>query len=70
VGHSTDMSSTLPTLPPVGTLTEDQIRGAACVHCGIVQDNATAVDLGPRDARIADLPVRWFPRACRHHGGG
>jgi hypothetical protein len=62
--------STPPALPPVGSLTEEQIRGAACVRCGIVLDNATAVDLGPRDARIADLPVRWFPRACRLHGGG
>ncbi|WP_327738483.1 hypothetical protein OG749_36480 [Streptomyces nojiriensis] len=61
------MSSTLPALPPVGTLTEDQVRGAACVWCGIVLDNGTAVDLGEQLARIADHVVRWFPRACRQH---
>ncbi|MGW4505667.1 hypothetical protein ACWENO_13610 [Streptomyces sp. NPDC004436] len=61
------MSSTLPTLPPVGTLTEDQVRGAACVWCGAPLDSTTAVDLGERPARIGDLAVRWFPRACRQH---
>ncbi|MFD8577420.1 hypothetical protein ACFV1H_19055 [Streptomyces virginiae] len=62
------MSSTLPALPDVGTLTEDQVRGAACVWCGVILDNATAMDLGERSARIADLAVRWWPRACRQHG--
>lgn len=58
------MSST-PTIPPVGSLTEQQIRGAACVHCGITLDNGSAVDLGEQRARIGDLGIRWFPRACR-----
>lgn len=59
------MSDTLPPLPPVGDLSEQQVRGTACVYCGIHLDNATAVDLGERTARQAGSPRRWFPRACR-----
>ncbi|MFB8393620.1 hypothetical protein [Streptomyces yangpuensis] len=53
-----------PPVPKLGTLTEDQTRGAACVHCGAPLDSATAVDLGERRTRRAGAPVRWFPRAC------
>ncbi|MFD4912880.1 hypothetical protein ACFWNR_06610 [Streptomyces virginiae] len=57
-----------PPVPALGTLTEDQIRGAACVRCGAPLDNATAVDLGERRTRRAGGLVRWLPRACRIHG--
>ncbi|WP_030764683.1 hypothetical protein [Streptomyces sp. NRRL F-2664] len=63
------MSDTLPPLPPVGDLSEQQVRGTACVHCGIVLDNATAVDLGERRTGRAGGRVRWFPRACPEHAG-
>ncbi|MET9467819.1 hypothetical protein ABZY44_24050 [Streptomyces sp. NPDC006544] len=55
-------------LPPIGDLSEQQIRGAACVRCGVHLDNATAVDLGERRGRRAGSPFRWFPRACPQHG--
>ncbi|MFG2412246.1 hypothetical protein [Streptomyces goshikiensis] len=45
-------------------LTDQQVRGSACVHCGICLDNGDAVDLGERTASRAGEPVRWFPRAC------
>ncbi|GAA3378772.1 hypothetical protein GCM10020367_59640 [Streptomyces sannanensis] len=50
-------------LPDVGTLSQDQQRGRACVWCGVILDNGTARDLGMR--RTAG--VRWFPRACPQH---
>ncbi|MGW7331226.1 hypothetical protein ACWGIU_22050 [Streptomyces sp. NPDC054840] len=59
-----------PPLPPVGDLSEQQVRGTACVHCGICLDNATAVDLGERRTRRAGELLRWFPRACPQHGAG
>lgn len=57
-----------PRLPPVGDLSEQQVRGIACVYCGITLDNATAIDLGERPAGRAGGRVRWFPRACQQHG--
>lgn len=69
-GQSTGMSQPhMQEIPPIGDLSEQQIRGAACVHCGIHLDNATAVDLGERRTRRAGVLVRWFPRACPRHGG-
>jgi hypothetical protein len=59
--HTTD-------IPPLGDLSEQQIRGAACVHCGVLLDNGTAVDLGEQTLRRAGAVVRWFPRACPPHG--
>ncbi|MFB6805509.1 hypothetical protein [Streptomyces sp. NPDC056387] len=58
----------LPPLPPVGDLSEQQVRGTACVYCGIHLGAGPAVDLGERIAQLADLRVRWFPRACTGHG--
>ena len=69
MGHSTSMSSTRPALPPVGRLTEQQVRGTACVYCGVRLDDATAVALGPRRLRRLDMVVRWFPRACQGCAG-
>lgn len=51
-------------LPPVRGLNEGQVRGAACVWCARPLDNGSAIDLGPRRLRLADIRVRWFPRAC------
>lgn len=58
-----------PPLPAIGGLSEEQVRGAACVHCGIHLDNGNAIDLGERRASRAGSAVRWFPRACPQHGG-
>ncbi|MFE0088734.1 hypothetical protein [Streptomyces sp. NPDC059016] len=54
-------------LPPIGSLTQRQVRGMDCVHCGIVLTAQTAVDLKPRPLRIADRTFTWFPRSCRRH---
>ncbi|MFD7554093.1 hypothetical protein ACFV9E_06085 [Streptomyces sp. NPDC059835] len=56
-------------IPPLGSLTEDQIRGATCVHCGTPLDGVPAVDLGERRTRRAGGLVRWFPRACPRDAG-
>lgn len=58
------MSSTRPELPPVGSLTPEQVRGLACVHCGVPLGDAAAVDLGERLLRRLDVTFRWYPRAC------
>ncbi|MFI8448270.1 hypothetical protein [Streptomyces erythrochromogenes] len=62
------MSDTLPPLPPVGGLSTKQVRGAACVYCGIHLGVGPAIDLGEQPAAVADLAVRWFPRACNGCG--
>lgn len=58
----------LEDLPPLSDLSEQQVRGAACVHCGIYLGDGPAVDLGERHAGRAGSTVRWFPRACPQHG--
>jgi hypothetical protein len=62
------MATRTPPIPALGTLSEQQVRGTACVHCGIHLDNGTAVDLGEQAVRRAGNLQRWFPRACRQHG--
>lgn len=56
-------------LPPISGLTEKQVRGIACVHCGVVLDNGNAVDLGERVMRRAGMRLRWFPRECPRCAG-
>lgn len=51
-------------LPPLHRLSEQQVRGAACVHCGVIL-GPTAVDLGERKASWGSEHVAWYPRACR-----
>ncbi|WP_328436848.1 hypothetical protein OHA71_06285 [Streptomyces sp. NBC_00444] len=54
-------------LPRLDALTEQQVRGIACVwnmrHQPLTA--ATAIDLGVRPASRAGAPVSWYPRACR-----
>ncbi|MFJ9038035.1 hypothetical protein ACIRF8_15750 [Streptomyces sp. NPDC102406] len=57
-------------LPRTGGLTEDQLRGRACVWCGDHLDNATAVDLGPQILTQLGHQAHWFPRACPAHEEG
>lgn len=52
-------------LPGLASLSERQVRGSACVWCGVELDNGHAVNLGPRPASFTGQVVRWFPRACR-----
>ncbi|MGW6946217.1 hypothetical protein ACWGHD_04740 [Streptomyces xanthophaeus] len=55
-------------LPSVSDLSEQQVRGVACVHCGVILDAATAVDLGEQRSRRVGGSYSWYPRACRLHG--
>lgn len=57
----------LDELPPLSELSEQQVRGTACVHCGIYLGNGPAVDLGARRTNRGGT-TRWFPRACTKHG--
>ncbi|MFD5026973.1 hypothetical protein [Streptomyces sp. NPDC058373] len=50
-------------LPHPRTLTDDQLRGAACVWCGTTVTTATAVDLGARPDPSCPW-ASWYPRAC------
>lgn len=52
-------------LPEPGSLTEQQVRGRACVWCAVALNNATAHDLGMRSMRRLDTEFAWFPRSCR-----
>lgn len=63
---STPPNSTLALLPipPLDDLSEQQVRGTACVWDGKHLSPGNAVDLGPRIGRRAGQPFRWFPRAC------
>lgn len=51
------------TLPAMSELSEQQVRGSACVHCAVRLDNGDAVDLGERRTNRGGA-TRWFPRAC------
>lgn len=64
-------ASTAPSrqpLPRMFELSEQQIRGTACVYCAVRLDNGDAVDLGERRTNRAGSVIRWFPRACPQHG--
>lgn len=63
--HSTTNAVALLALPPIRTLTEDQVRGKTCVWDGILLARGAAVDLGTRTTMRAGAQVRWFPRACQ-----
>ncbi|MGW8387564.1 hypothetical protein ACWGMW_03160 [Streptomyces albidoflavus] len=50
-------------LPDPATLTDEQLRGSACVYGGSRLDPADAVSLGVQlDPRYPG--ARWYPRAC------
>jgi len=51
-------------VPGFDSLTEDQVRGLACVWDGTPLKDATAVDVGPRTAARLDGELHWYPRAC------
>lgn len=57
-------------LPALATLTEQQVRGQACVWDAVPLSGVPAVDLGEQTASRAGRRVRWFPRACRSCLGG
>ncbi|UDM05428.1 hypothetical protein [Streptomyces longhuiensis] len=52
-------------LSPITTLTQAQVRGAACVWCAVALNNSTAIDLGVRETDAHGTVGRWFPRGCR-----
>lgn len=50
------------------SLSEQQERGKACVHCSVTLDNRAVIDLGARLVTRNGVTVSWFPRACPPHG--
>ncbi|AVH57900.1 MULTISPECIES: hypothetical protein [Streptomyces] len=72
----TDRTDTAPAwgkaalpLPSVDALSEEQLRGAACVWCKTPLTAETAVNLGERRVRIRSSHTTAFPRGCRRHAG-
>ncbi|RZD74895.1 hypothetical protein C0Q61_21990 [Streptomyces albidoflavus] len=55
--------ATTTRIPAPDTLTDAQLRGAACVWCAGRLATATAVDLGTRPDP-AWSGARWYPRGC------
>lgn len=51
-------------LPAFNSLSQEQVRGIACVWDGVPLRTATAVDLGERRVRYSGTRNSWFPRAC------
>jgi hypothetical protein len=52
-------------LPSLDGLTEQQVRGLACVWDGVpFEDDEQAVDLGPRRKRHLGREWEWHPRGC------
>lgn len=62
---TTDSPLLLLALPALDGLTQEQVRGAACVWCTAGLATATAVDLGERRHKRLDGHYSTFPRACR-----
>ncbi|MDH6628755.1 hypothetical protein M2271_006588 [Streptomyces sp. LBL] len=56
-------------LPALDGLSQEQVRGAACIWCGVRLVTTTAVDLGERRHRRLDGVYSTFPRACRGCAG-
>lgn len=67
LASSTATRSTLDLLdlPGLDGLSEQQIRGTACIWGGETLTTAAAVDLGERVTQRGGQSLRWFPRACR-----
>lgn len=57
-------------LPNLRDLTEDQLRGRACVWCRVRLSNDTAIDLGAQRFKQLGHEAHWFPRACPAHQRG
>ncbi|MFD7402533.1 hypothetical protein ACFV7R_07630 [Streptomyces sp. NPDC059866] len=51
-------------LPSLDKLSEQQVRGSACVWDGVPFTTGIAVDLGPRRKKRLDGHYDWFPRGC------
>lgn len=64
VGMSTPDALALLPIPALNGLSQEQVRGAACVWCDTGLDTATAVDLGERRHKRLDGRYSTFPRAC------
>ncbi|MDH6629039.1 hypothetical protein M2271_006874 [Streptomyces sp. LBL] len=56
-------------LPALDGLSQEQVRGAACVWCGVRLVTTTAIDLGERCHKRLDGAYSTFPRACRGCAG-
>lgn len=67
---SSDQTSAIDALallprPGLSELSEEQVRGAACIWCGTRLSAHTAVNLGEERVRLLDGAITMFPRSCR-----
>ncbi|MDX3243684.1 hypothetical protein [Streptomyces sp. ME18-1-4] len=51
-------------LPSLDGLTEQQVRGTACVWDAVPLLGITAVNLGPRTKKRLGQQYQWSPQAC------
>lgn len=56
---------TLLELPPLDSLSEGKVRGAACIWCNVALTVKTAVNLGERRHKRLGGHFYTFPRSCR-----
>lgn len=57
-------AASLP-LPRLGDLSQEQMRGAHCLYCGIPVTTLTAEPLRESRIRLVDGHISIFPRACQ-----
>lgn len=63
--QQTSDRSERPALPPIDTLTAEQVRGGACVWCAQPLTPGADVDLGVRQDPRIEYFAAWCPRSCR-----
>jgi hypothetical protein len=63
-GMSTPDALALLPLPSLDGLTEQQVRGTACVWDGVPLLGIEAVYLGPRTKKRLGQTYQWSPQAC------
>jgi len=63
-GMPTHEALALLPLPSLDGLTEQQVRGTACVWDGVPLLGTAAVNLGPRPKKRLGQTYQWFPQGC------
>ena len=62
---STEAALALLDLPALDDLTQEKVRGAACIWCSVILTAETAVNLGERKHKRPGGCFYTFPRSCR-----
>lgn len=63
--NTVEAAALLPLPDMARTMSDAQVRGAACAWCAVTLSPATAVDLGERRIRLLDRHITVRPRGCR-----